>query len=102
MVALQVHVKRNLQGSLMARKKKRTYVKKDTRKLQIYRLLLSANRPVTRNEICTHLGIQQSSWTKKLFDEMVAERYLSPPVVAPYEGIKQAYWYKANDISKGA
>lgn len=100
MIRLQVHVNWTLQGSIMARKKKRTYIKKDTRKLQIYRLLLTAQRPVTRNEVCSHLGIQQSSWTKKLFDEMVAERYLEPPVIAPYEGIKQAYWYTANDISR--
>jgi hypothetical protein len=83
----------------MARKKRVRYMKRDALKRQIYELLLTAKRPVTRGEILRHLGRSHSSWTNQLFEEMVAEKYLLPPVVKR-QGNLVKVTYEANDISK--
>lgn len=83
----------------MARKKKRTYMKRDARKRQIYNLLLGAARPVSRNEILKHLKMESSSWTNDLFQEMVQEGYLLPPT-EQWQGNKCTMLYLANDLSR--
>lgn len=81
----------------MARKRK--YVKRDVFKLQIYELLLSAERPVTRGEILRHMRVHHSRWTDGVFAEMVRENWLIKHKARL--GNLVVYTFEANDLGKG-
>jgi hypothetical protein len=80
-------------------KKRKKYVPRSARKMQIYNLLLTAHRPVTRGEILRHLKMKHSKWTHALFQEMVDEKYLLPPVERR-QGNRVMLVYQANDLGK--
>lgn len=80
----------------MPKQKKRSYVKRDHRKAQIYNIMARDYKGawLTRREILELVGVAPSCWTDLLFRELVAERWLIEETYR--QGLAYAYIYQAN------